>query len=1129
MAQLLETLVVLSGRTDSSFTNLGNNILALGNRVNGVSEQIIRFGKEATKEFVEYDDVMREIRALGGYDQSTMDTLHEINRTIAQTSRYTMDQAAEAEVLMAQLGLGMKDIQTLLPSVMNMATAGNMQMGDSLGYLYYTLRALDMPLSDAGLLADQMAKTAAISAADIDTLGLSLQRLGSGSQFFAGGSSELLAILGAISQFGEDMQGASAGTQLRNFMLTLLAPTMSKEKLMQEMGMTEEAWGEFEQYMDDAGINVTDTAQAMDTLGLSMYDARTGELKPMIQILGELDASLAGMEESEKNALLGQLFGKRTTITALNLISSLGTIIDMQKQIEDSEGFTLGMSEIMEGGPGGAIRELTASWDMLKTTVGEVLGPDVQKGAEFLTGMVNGIANMDPAAMKGIAASMTALAAAGPGMMLVGTAFKLLGFLGTPFGAVLLGSLAAIGIGKFLSEKDAERFKSQFGDMSLDVEALTSHMEGLRDVFREQRSEFDQHIDVLEEAAQAYEDTSVSFSQNLLTAAISGRELTEADKQNIMTFASKLHEEFMLALGASFDAKSSYMSMLFGGDEEAMKDPAFRQGMMMLGSVYNVLSENAARLGGDIGNMIGTAMDDGIITGNEYAAIMEKVQLYNEYMGVFQEGQRNSARAQQLHQAQNVNWDSASTFLSDNWTATNQLLSDEEMMYIGQRAEMSTWFDFAIENGMLNPATGYYYTEGDKQDFFNAYDAQYLQRVSDIKGTNTDVVLATVDALMRNSKFGDAWSFMGILAESGQLPVDENGNIQWKETDWEALDWAHMLPEGRLADGSELEGNVLALNDDKGRFVKLLKPYADLPEVAALLNMFEVLPEIAGSMGAVDVDDAQLAFNPYVGLYGNPLYLAKLDEFRGKYYSVDDEFPKQTEWLEHMSDDERKIITGLNELYDTDAVLEWMGIDMDANHPMREPLAALQLAYWNYDPDNLLIPKFFKRDEPPELPATVDSEGLANVAGSAGSEAKTALMDGWGSPVLVADVEIRKPGQVNNPNLLTMSAYAEGGRATEASIFGEAGPEWAIPEEHTDRVAALLNSARQAAGFTWGELIGRNGGLNAGGHEPVSIVYAPVIYANDATGVEEKLKEDKLRLENWLEERRMRDEVEVFA
>ena len=118
---------------------------------------------------------------------------------------------------------------------------------------------------------------------------------------------------------------------------------------------------------------------------------------------------------------------------------------------------------------------------------------------------------------------------------------------------------------------------------------------------------------------------------------------------------------------------------------------------------------------------------------------------------------------------------------------------------------------------------------------------------------------------------------------------------------------------------------------------------------------------------------------------------------------------------------------------------------------------------------------------------------------------------------------------VRTGSLPTASLFAEGGRATEPSIFGEAGPEWAIPEEHTDRVASLFNAARQAAGFTWPELIERNGGLNAGGTTPTQIVYAPTIVANDASGVEQKLIEDKERLNQWWEEKKMRDDVEVFS
>lgn len=112
--------------------------------------------------------------------------------------------------------------------------------------------------------------------------------------------------------------------------------------------------------------------------------------------------------------------------------------------------------------------------------------------------------------------------------------------------------------------------------------------------------------------------------------------------------------------------------------------------------------------------------------------------------------------------------------------------------------------------------------------------------------------------------------------------------------------------------------------------------------------------------------------------------------------------------------------------------------------------------------------------------------------------------------------------------------YAEGGRATEASVFGEAGPEWAIPEKHDDRTAELLNAAREASGFTWGDLIDRNGGLNSRpGGNSVVVHYSPVINAGDANGVASVLSADKDRLirmlKDAMDEMKYRDSVEVFA
>ena len=183
-----------------------------------------------------------------------------------------------------------------------------------------------------------------------------------------------------------------------------------------------------------------------------------------------------------------------------------------------------------------------------------------------------------------------------------------------------------------------------------------------------------------------------------------------------------------------------------------------------------------------------------------------------------------------------------------------------------------------------------------------------------------------------------------------------------------------------------------------------------------------------------------------------------------------------------------------------------------------------------------------------EMPSTVT--GAAEAAQAAHSDAQSVMDDPLAQAVHVSDngsaaatrgaiastfstpitqyINVVQRGGGGLMNRL--AKYADGGRADEPSIFGEAGPEWAIPEEHSERTAWLLDAARQASGFTWPELLTRNGGLNAGGgNTPSQLIYSPTIIANDANGVEQRLIEDKARLEKWYQDKQLHDDVEVYA
>ena len=1058
--QTLQTIISISGRVDNSFGAIGDALINVGNHIDALSQKMIDFGKDSVQEYVQYDDVMREVQALGEYDDKTMRILNEYNKTIAQSSRYTMDQAAQAEVMMAQLGLNMDQTQTLMPTVMSLATAANIDLADSLNYLYYTLNALGMPMEYANTLSDQMSKTAAISAADIDTLGQSMQRLGSGAQFFAGGSSEILAILGGISQFGEDMQGRDAGTQLRNFMLTLLAPTQSKDKLIQSLRVTEEEWAEFEAYMEDAGIDVANTADAMNELGLSVYDSTTGELKPAIQIIGELAASLSTLSEADKNEMLGNLFGKRTTTTALNLMEALGTIIAYKEQIESgSAGYTESMAGTMEGGLGGALREFTAAWDAFQTTIGETVAPGVEVVADFMTDIVNGLTNMDKDKLEALLGAATGIAAAGPTLLLAGSAFRLIGFAMTPIGAAALGLTALAAAAGALYQLGEANFAAHFGDMDLDDTALLAHVNGIGDAFNDAYAEINSYNAALQTAVESFETASSTLSGELLTSMITGSTLTPEQTERLAALGETMGDELLAGISASFDKSASYLTMLFGGPDASARDGEYAGAILLADTMYENLVGQAEQLGREFGETLGAAMDDGVITGNEYSAIMEKMQAYNDAMALAAQADQAAELAKQLHKAESVSWDSAESFLAEQAAIMNANLADAEMTHIGEMAKWDVYYDEAIRQGWINPLTGAAYSEADKAAFLSDMDAQNTARIQGYKDDNAQVTMAVLDALIGQSDFGEALPFLrAALGDIGTMERNSlTGALTLEDVDWAGLDAAGLLTD-------DIAGQLFDFHSASGELRKLFEPYADNPEVATLLEQMGYLYALG--------QEAQF-------------YQMRKADFEATGYDPLGEFGAYG--------------TGK-------AASEAVPAQAAAGEAAAQALAD---GYGT-----------------PELDATIDSTGISQDASNTGSAARESLYAGWGDPVLSATVRaVTSGGGLYNK----LTKYAGGGRASEASIFGEAGPEWAIPEEHTDRVASLFNAAREAAGFTWPELVMRNGGLNAGGGTPAQIIYSPTIIAADANGVEQKLLEDKERLDGWWKEKQMRDDVEVYA
>lgn len=1206
--QRLQTVVTIGGQVDNSFGQIGSALIGLGSQIDMISQKLINFGKESVEKYVNYDDLMREVKALGGYSDSQMQAFDAYNKQIAQNSRHTMEAAASAEGLIAQLGLNIEQTKALLPSVLDLSVSAKTDTAQALDYLYYTLNAFDLELTDAEMLADQMSKTAAIGATEIDTLGRSFQRMGSSLRLFGGGSSEVLAILNGIGQFGDDMQGTKAGTQLRNFMLSLIAPVGKKGDLLDSLEYAGVTMEEYEDYIQEAGISTEEAAATMEKLGFSAYDAQ-GKLKPAIQIIDELNRSLAEYSQQEKNEILGTLFGKRTYVTASNLLSiSKEEYEAWQREIlYNSDGFTKEMADTMDGGLGGALRELEAAWGAMQKTIGETLAPTVENVAGFLKDIAVSVANTDPKTLEAIVNGLGTIAVAGPALMTAGLAFRLIGYALTPAGGIGLGLIALASAANALEKLQEADMARNFGTMELDAEALGGFVRGLGEDFKASYAEVNAYSEALDTAVQSYTDASAAFTGDLMTKMLTGSTLSEEEKTKLKGLGTEMYTQVMAGVENATAATMSYWQMLFGGEGVAEYDESFQSVIDITNRSYQNIISGVKTTAEELGKAMDDAFKDGIVTGDEFSVMMEKMAKYEQAMALAMDRENYIKQQNLLQKARTASYDEIRKLSKEISEERDSILEQEKLRYQKQVSGAEWDYKYWIENAETEAERAQ--LEAERADFLKDSKTAHESRVQTQSSAYDNMLMLLWESTMGQSDLAGIYNDLALYADhvlagemTQQSALDEIGK-RYGGTKWGGDNIFNRNKE-REQTGEYLARIIGSLGGYEGLKDKL-NYYQSIgnQDMVSYLSRLYLMEGLATKGAYMSIptdtpfgwwDDKVFGLEGAQSMSGIDLgqYIADytIDAAKRTIANMDSDGAMTEAWGEvgrsikeqnasygihawsalkgSTSREFDNIIEQLSQVYDFDKVLSGVTSPLAAEGSVfRDLYAAYSLLYGDASKN----PEAFRIQATVE-PVIGDTEFVEMEADVTGQEeaAKGAADEAQG--VLDANglsMEVELPGGGSeaagfqsaaqaylsaNPgswhinvvqtgslpggsgggggmyDMPLMQKYAEGGRADEPSIFGEAGPEWAIPEEHSKRTAALLNEARLASGFTWPELIARTGGLNAGtGRTPVQLVYAPVIHAADARGVEQKLLEDKERMERWLRDKQLMNDMEVYA
>lgn len=377
--QELSTVITIRGNVDSSFSQIsqtldqmGTTLTNIGSRVDQISQKLIGTGKESLDLYADFESAMLYIKGLGGLTAEQLGEVEAAARDAGATTRYTALDAANALELGAVAGLHYKDNIALMYETLNMAAAGNMGLADASNQLLSALVITGTAAWDADTYINKMVKTAARSKSDVEGLGDAVIRLGATSNYLSGGVTEMFTLMGKLGDVG--LESSEIGTHLRNVILALVAPTNKAADIMETLGTSTEELGEI---MD--GLNAEEMQQALDQLGLKIYDQDTGKLRNMFEIFTDLDGLLGKMSDEERNGIMSKLFSRRTLASAEALlkVAREGDWQNLWGEIDNSEGFATGVAETRVSGLEGSMLILKSQWQEFELSIGKTLAANL--------------------------------------------------------------------------------------------------------------------------------------------------------------------------------------------------------------------------------------------------------------------------------------------------------------------------------------------------------------------------------------------------------------------------------------------------------------------------------------------------------------------------------------------------------------------------------------------------------------------------------------------------------------------------------------------------------------------------------------------------------------------------------
>lgn len=398
-------------RLDASGFNKGLSAMsvAAGNLISGLTQaatgKLTELAKTSVGVGMSFQSSMSQVAATMGVGVDQIQSLTDKAKEMGSTTAFTATQAADALNYLALAGYDANKAAEVLPSVLNLAAAGGMDLAYASDLVTKSMASLQIEATKQNVdeFGNKLAVAASHAGATVSQLGEAILTVGGTAANLKGGTTELTTALGKLADVG--YVGAEGGTHLRNIILSLQSPTDDATKLMEQ-------------------------------LGLQVYDAQ-GNMRGLDDILTDLNGSLAGLTQGQKDSVINVLFNKTDLAAVKGLLAAQGEQWESLAQQIDAAGEAAGdsgamaqMAETQLDNLQGSVTIMQSALEGLQLGIYEYLEPGLKEaanwGTECFSTLTKALSEGGPEAMlqaagqiiSDLAASVTAQL---PGLVASGT------------------------------------------------------------------------------------------------------------------------------------------------------------------------------------------------------------------------------------------------------------------------------------------------------------------------------------------------------------------------------------------------------------------------------------------------------------------------------------------------------------------------------------------------------------------------------------------------------------------------------------------------------------------------------------------------------------------------------------